>query len=172
MHSSVSVPSVEVIPQGHELELLVRVHPKCPNDNPISFPAKSGDVGYDLKAWIETDNGEFVVNPQKMVNIRTGVYFKLPTGYWGDIRPRSSTFSKRKLFVMGGTIDEGYTGEISIFIWNPTLEPHAIKNGDRLAQLVLAPRFTPKIRMVEDLPVTERGGTGFGSTGFGPNGAE
>lgn len=147
-----------------EIELLVKVHPNCPNVDPISFPAKNGDVGYDLKAWIENDD-EFIVNPQKMVNIRTGVYFKLPRGYWGDIRPRSSTFAKRKLFVMGGTIDEGYTGEISIFIWNPTLEPHPIKNGDRLAQLVIVPRFTPAIRVVGTLPNTERGILGFGSTG-------
>lgn len=144
-------------------KLMVRVHPECPNDSPILAPAKAGDVGYDLKVWIQEE--KLIVNPQKMINIRTGVYVKLPEGYWGDIRPRSSTFAKRKLFIMGGTIDEGYTGEISIFIWNPTLEPHPIKNGDRLAQLVITPRVTPPIEIVGDLPNTERGESGFGSTG-------
>jgi dUTP pyrophosphatase len=154
-------------------KLMVRVHPECPNESPILPPAKPGDVGYDLKVWIEPGMyqgdgqfiaGEFVINPQKMVNIRTGVYVKLPEGYWGDIRPRSSTFAKRKLFIMGGTIDEGYTGEISIFIWNPTLEPHPVHNGDRLAQLVITPRVTPPIEVVGDLPETARGDSGFGST--------
>jgi len=143
---------------------MVRVHPECPNEDPISGPAKPGDVGYDLKTWVENDGGTFVVNPQKMVNIRTGVYIKLPEGYWGDIRPRSSTFAKRKLFVMGGTIDEGYTGELSIFIWNPTLEPHPIHNGDRLAQLVIHSRVVPPIEVVGNLPNTVRGTSGFGST--------
>lgn len=144
-------------------KLMVRVHPECPNENPISAPAKPGDVGYDLKIWLQSDTD--TINPQKMINIRTGVYVKLPEGYWGDIRPRSSTFAKRNLFIMGGTIDEGYTGEISIFIWNPTLEPHPIHNGDRLAQLVITPRVTPSIEVVGDLPSTARGESGFGSTG-------
>lgn len=147
-----------------DVKLMVRVHPECPNESPISQPAKPGDVGYDLKAWVEEDNGTFIVNPQKMINIRTGVYIKLPEGYWGDIRPRSSTFAKRKLFVMGGTIDEGYTGELSVFIWNPTLEPHPIHNGDRLAQLVIHARVVPPIEVVGDLPSTVRGMSGFGST--------
>jgi len=146
-------------------QLMIRIHPECPNESPISAPAKHGDVGYDLKAWIESPNGEMVISPQKMMNIRTGVYLKLPDRHWGDIRPRSSTFSKRQLFVMGGTIDEGYTGEISIFVWNPTLDPHPVKNGDRLAQLVIVPSVTPPIQVVGALPNTARGDSGFGSTG-------
>lgn len=146
----------------HGFKLMVRIHPECPNEEPILIPAKAGDVGYDLKVWLEEE--ESIILPQKMINIRTGVFVKLPEGYWGDIRPRSSTFAKRKLFIMGGTIDEGYTGEISIFIWNPTLEPHSIRNGDRLAQLVITPRITPPIEIVGDLPQTERGASGFGST--------
>jgi len=151
--------------ESNNIKLMVRVHPECANDDPISKPAKHGDVGYDLKLWLP--DGDMTILPQKMINIRTGVYIKLPDGYWGDIRPRSSTFAKRKLFVMGGTIDEGYTGEISIFIWNPTLEPHVVSNGDRLAQLVITPRVTPNIDVVNSLPETVRGSTGFGSTGVG-----
>ncbi len=147
------------------LKLMVRIHPDCPNNDPIAAPAKEGDVGYDLRVWLETDG--VVIQPNTMVNLRTGVFLKLPDGCWGDVRPRSSTFSKRKLFIMGGTIDEGYTGEISVFVWNPTSEPHAVNNGDRLAQLVIAPRIVPQLNIVTDLPTTERGDTGFGSTGVG-----
>jgi dUTP pyrophosphatase len=144
------------------LRLMIRTHPECKNKDPISYPAKEGDVGYDLKSWVP--EGKMTILPQRIVNIRTGVYIKLPEGYWGDIRPRSSTFAKRSLFVMGGTIDTGYTGEISVFIWNPTLEPHDVENNDRLAQLVIIPRFTPPIQLVNDLPATVRGDSGFGST--------
>ena len=145
-------------------ELMVRIHPDCKNDTPILTPAKPGDVGYDLRAWVENEAGVITINPQRMVNIRTGVFVKLPEGYWGDIRSRSSTFLKRNLFVMSATIDNGYTGEQSTVVWNPTLDPHQVQNGDRLAQLVVLPSFTPKIHIVENLPVTKRGATGFGST--------
>ena len=145
----------------NEIDLLVRIHPDCPNKEPICQPAKQGDVGYDLKCWLdeplEIPNGE-------MANIRTGVFLKLPKDTWADIRPRSSTFAKRKLFVMGGTIDEGYTGEISIFIWNPSKTHHTVENGDRLAQLVICPRIIPRVNIIDKLPITQRGASGFGST--------
>lgn len=144
-------------------ELLVRIHPECPNEDPILPPAKKGDVGYDLRVWLDKD--EEVILPQRMTNIRTGVFIKLPPNTWGDIRSRSSTFFSRHLFVMGGTIDEGYTGEISIVVWNPTLDPHPVKNGDRLAQLVICPKLVFPMEIVAQLPETERGNTGFGSTG-------
>jgi len=147
------------------MNILVRIHPDCPNDEPILSPAKEGDVGYDLKVWIE--DGDVIIPPQEMKNFRTGVFVKLPSSHWGNIRPRSSTFAKRKLFVMGGTIDEGYIGEISVFIWNPTMEAQTISNGDRLAQLIIMPKITPPIEIVDRLPATKRGDSGFGSTGFG-----
>ena len=138
------------------------MHPDCPNKDAIGKPAKKGDVGYDLKCWVDGDM--IPIPPGEMVNIRTGVFLKLPENTWGDIRPRSSTFVKRKLFVMGGTIDEGYTGEISIFVWNPTNKTHTVENGDRLAQLVICPRVIKPLMIVDSLPVTERGATGLGST--------
>lgn len=151
-------------PYDHN-NLLVIVDPDCRHENPISLPAKDGDVGYDLKAMINNEHGSIVIPPCSMVNVRTGVSFKLPNGVWGDIRPRSSTFAKRKLFVMPATIDPGYTGVISIFVWNPTDEPHDVVDGDRLAQLVLIPKVIVPIKIVTELPQTERGDSGFGSTG-------
>ena len=144
-------------------ELRIRIHPECPNEDPIAKPAKPGDVGFDLKVWVEQD--EFVIEPHKMANIRTGVFVQLPLGHWADIRPRSSTFARRHLFVMSGTIDEGYTGEISTFVWNPNDKPYTVKNGERLAQLVILPRVTPDITIVGELSETARSTTGFGSTG-------
>ncbi|KKM15449.1 hypothetical protein LCGC14_1695980 [marine sediment metagenome] len=147
-----------------ETRLMIRIHPNCPHKDPILPPAKVGDAGFDLKIWLENQNPEYIP-PREMMNIRTGVYLKIPEGYWGAIRPRSSTFAKRKLLVMGGTIDEQFTGEISIFVWNPMDEVCEIRDGDRLAQLLLIPRFTPDIIKVGELPATERSDSGFGSTG-------
>lgn len=144
-------------------ELMVRIHPGCPNKDPICPPAKEGDVGFDLRVWIE-DGGTFAIKPQQMSNIRTGVFIKLPNNCWGNIRPRSSTFAKHELFIMGGTIDSGYTGELSIYTWNPTNNTVIVNNGDRLAQLIICPRIVPKILLIDDLPHTQRGSTGFGST--------
>lgn len=144
--------------------LQVKIHPDCPNENPIMPPAKSGDVGYDLKVWIRDEYLQ--LNPGSMNNVRTGVYIKLPDGCWGNIRPRSSTFAKKGLFIMGGTLDNGYTGEISIFIWNPNHNAEMIVNGERLAQLIICPIIVPSIKLVKELPNTERGSSGFGSTGF------
>lgn len=168
-------------------DLLVLIDPECPNENPILPPAKDGDVGYDLKVWVRrkkqdlqassfssfndillevSKNPSIIIPPQQMANFGTGVSVKLPKGYWGAIKPRSSTFAKRKLFVMGGTIDEGYIGELSIFIWNPTRELRQVENGDRLAQLIISPRVTPAINIVNSLPQTKRGDSGFGSTDY------
>ena len=142
--------------------LSVMIHPVCKNKSPITGPAKDGDVGYDLKVWVP--EGKMEIQPFSMANIRTGVFIKLPEGTWGDIRPRSSTFAKRKLFVMGGTIDNGYTGELSVFVFNPTTTPHSVSNGDRLAQLIVCNRVVPTIHVVNELPKTLRGDSGFGST--------
>ena len=99
-----------------------------------------------------------------MMDLHTGVYIKLPEGTWGDIRPRSSTFARRQLFVMGGTIDTGFVGQLSIFTWNPTNKEHIVKNGDRLAQLVIHQKTVVPFLMVDELPDTTRGESGFGST--------
>jgi len=143
-------------------DLLVRIHPDCPNNEPIVKPVKHGDAGYDLKVWLDEP---LQLSGGETINIRTGVFAKMPDGYWGAIRPRSSTFAKKKLLVMGGTIDEGYTGEISIFVWNPMNQKCLIENGDRLAQLLLMQRSTPPIVVIDSLPITNRGSDGFGSTG-------
>ena len=139
------------------------IHPDCPNEVPVASPAMEGDVGFDLRVWIP--KGSLVIWPFSFANIPTGVFVKLPTETWGDIRPRSSTFAKRRLFVMGGTIDSGYTGQLSIFIFNPSWRPHKVYNGDRLAQLVVGMRVAPSLVKVLKLPETARSQAGFGSSG-------
>lgn len=128
---------------------------------PLPSPKKPGDVGYDLYCT------EDVVLPARSavpVNIPSGVSVKLPKGHWGDIRSRSST-GRRGIEVVACVIDEGYTGPLYACCYNRTDEDITVKRGERLAQFVVQKSAVPSVLEVDELPDTERGTTGFGSTG-------
>jgi len=100
-----------------------------------------------------------------MVNVvHTGVHVHIPAGWYGQILTRSG-YAKRGLFVVGGVIDSGYTGEIRVLVYNASTVGLDIHPGDRVAQLVLLP--VPRVRWqeVDALPDTRRAANGFGSTG-------
>lgn len=139
------------------------IEPGCPIEKPIKEPAYDGDVGYDLGVAIRDDI--LVIPPHGFTDLPTFVRVQLPEGVWGDIRPRSSTFAKRRLVVMGGTIDNGYRGLLSVFVFNPNPTPVEIHRGDYLAQLVLCPIIAPPLNHVTNMPPTTRGENGFGSSG-------
>lgn len=152
-------------------ELLYRrLHP----DLPAFGPAKPGDAGIDL----HNAGGPIRVEPGCSVQVPAGVAVKVPEGWVGFIKSRSSTFFKRGLFVIEGVIDSGYTGPLYSFVWNPGLngrrEAIEIQPWERLSQLVVVPHLPyhgdadegEGICRVEQLPDTVRGGTGFGSTGY------
>lgn len=127
--------------------------------------ALDGDAGFDL---FNASNETLTVAPHDSLQIPAGISVKIPDGYCGLIRARSSTFFKKKLFVVGGLIDSGYTGPIYSFIWHPNLEhidrPVMIKPWESLSQLIIVP--TPSINVIQgEMPITVRGGNGFGSTG-------
>ncbi len=128
---------------------------------PISHPKKEGDVGYDLYTSEDTMIPALNSTP---VNIPTGIQVKLPPKTWGDIRSRSSS-AKKGIEVVSCVIDNGYTGPLFACCYNRTKEDIMIKRGERLSQFVIHPICTPQSIEVDDLPETERGGSGFGSTG-------
>lgn len=105
--------------------------------------------------------------PRTFVDVSTGWSIKVPDGFWGSLKARSSTFFKRSLIVHEGTIDSGYTGKLNIGVYNPNNEAIYLQTGDRIAQLVLIPLIIYPVRIVDDLPRTVRGSEGFGSTGLG-----
>lgn len=126
--------------------------------------AKEGDAGLDLCYY---GSEPLSVAPGEHIDVPSGIRIKMPDGYVGLIRCRSSTFSKRGLFVVHNTIDSGYTGPLFTTIWNPGLkgsDPKIIQPWDRISQLILVPYLTAKIIRVSELPKTQRGETGFGST--------
>ena len=93
----------------------------------------------------------------------TGVHVEIPEGYVGLIRTRSSMM--REGIYTDGTIDAHYTGSIKVQLCNRSAHRYHVQAGDRIAQLVIAPVYTPGFEEVTALEDTQRGSGGFGSTG-------
>ena len=121
-------------------------------------------AGMDLRANIESD---IVLNPMERTIIPTGLYIELPVGFEAQVRPRSGLAAKHGLTVLNspGTIDADYRGEIGVIIINLSDTEFTIKNGERVAQLVIAKHERADWNEVDILSKTSRGEGGFGSTG-------
>jgi len=119
-------------------------------------------AGFDLHSIEDT-----VINPGERKLIGTGLAFEIEFGYEVQIRPRSGLAYKHGITVLNtpGTIDSDYRGEIKVLLINHSDEPFEIKEGERIAQAVIAPVVQAEILEVEELGETERGSGGFGSTG-------
>lgn len=120
------------------------------------------DSGYDLYS-----NQEYELFPEETEKIKTGISFQIPDGYEVQIRSRSGMALNGIVVANSpGTIDQTYTGEIMIILRNNNIElSQTIKVGQKIAQAVLAPVVKSEIEEIEELPETERGSNGFGSSG-------
>lgn len=121
----------------------------------------AGDAGMDLSVV-----SRHVLNPGESRDLPTGIAVELPAGFWARITGRSSTLRQRGLFVNEGVIDEGYRGELLVYVTNRQSTPVEILQGDRLAQLILHPVHQAPPVEVGELAPSERGTNGFGSTGL------
>jgi len=121
-------------------------------------------AGMDLRAHIEED---IILKPLERCIIPTGLFIALPTGYEAQVRPRSGLAAKYGLTVLNspGTIDADYRGEIGVILVNLSNVDFAIKNGERIAQIVIAKHERAEWNPVQSLSETSRGAGGFGSTG-------
>ena len=126
------------------------------NDNAI-IPTRASkeSAGLDLYYRIDID---IEVGLIKKVN--TGICISLPENSYGSIRDKSSLASKG-LLTLGGVIDKDYTGEITV-IMTSLIEPIKIKEGQKIAQLIVSNIMYPKIKKVKFLKDTERNNKGFG----------
>jgi len=108
-----------------------------------------------------------VVEPSTFVDVPLGVAIKVPEGTWGLLTARSSTLRKHGLMVAQGIIDCGYTGPLFAGVWNMTTEPIRIERGMRLVQYILMTNASLDVdaQEVDELPKTDRGASGFGSSG-------
>lgn len=120
--------------------------------------------GLDLYAAVDSD---VCINPLERTLVPTGVVIELPEGFEAQIRPRSGLALKYGITLLNtpGTIDEDYRGEIKLIVVNLGNVPYTIKRADRIAQLVIAKRYTVEIQEVSELSSTDRGDGGFGHTG-------
>ncbi|MES1209040.1 MAG: dUTP diphosphatase [Pseudomonadota bacterium] len=124
-----------------------------------------GAAGMDL-ASAAAEN--VVLGPGARAAVPTGLAIELPTGFEGQVRPRSGLARKHGVTVVNapGTIDSDYRGEIAVLLINLGSEPHTIAPGDRIAQLIIAP--VTRVVLEESggaLSSTARGSGGFGHTG-------
>lgn len=121
-------------------------------------------AGMDLRAHIEQD---IVLNPMERTIVPTGLFMELPVGYEAQVRPRSGLAAKHGLTVLNspGTIDADYRGEVGVILVNLSQTAFTIKNGERVAQMVIAKHERTEWEEVQQLSETSRGEGGFGSTG-------
>ena len=132
-------------------------------------PRKEGaqvpSKGYDDDAGLDLYCLESkVIWPFCTADMDTGYDIKVPDGHWGTIKSRSSTFKRRRLVVFEGVIDPGYTGQLSVLVWNPTFFPRFVRSGDRLGQLLIHRHIECVTIVIDTMPQTSRGAKGFGST--------
>lgn len=137
---------------------------KIITDNQVPAYATEYAAGIDLYCKTKED---ISIKPGETVKINTGLKVEIPEGYFGAVYPRSSTGVKKQLMLANtlGVIDSDYRGELMMFFYNYGKTDQVIKNGDRLAQLVIQPYLRCQIEEVEELSESERNEGGFGSTG-------
>ncbi|WP_340064239.1 dUTP diphosphatase [Ascidiimonas aurantiaca] len=121
-------------------------------------------AGMDLRAHISEP---VALKPLERAIVKTGLFIELPAGFEAQVRPRSGLAAKNGITVLNapGTIDADYRGEIGVILVNLSNEPFTVKNGERIAQLVIARHERAQWEEVTQLSDTSRGTGGFGSTG-------
>ena len=136
-------------------------------DHPVSLPQymTEGSSGMDLFASLAQ---EVTLVPGERKLIPAGISVAIPEGFEGQIRPRSGLAIQKGIGIVNGpgTIDADYRGEVGVLLINFGKEPFTIRNGDRIAQMVISPVTRVILEEVEDLPPTRRQGGGFGHTGI------
>ena len=123
-----------------------------------------GSAGMDLKAVL---NEPVIMAPGERRLIPTGLFIELPQGYEAQVRARSGLAIKHGITLINcvGTIDSDYRGEIQVPLVNLGQEDFEIKNGERIAQMVIAKYEQISWKITDELSETERGAGGFGHTG-------
>ena len=141
--------------------MTVRFKRLCP-DAVLPAYAHPGDAGMDIRSVDDLE-----IAPGTRALVHTGLVMILPPGWEAQVRPRSGLALKHGVTVLNtpGTIDAGYRGEVGVILANFGNAPFAVKKGDRIAQVVVAPVTTAAIEETDVVDDTDRGGGGFGSTG-------
>lgn len=135
---------------------------KLRDDAVVPVRAYSGDAGLDLAACERA-----VLSPGERATVGTGLAVAIPDGYAGFVQPRSGLAMRHGITIVNspGLVDSGYRGELRIILLNTdTRETFVVEPGMRIAQLVVMPVTGVEPVEVEELPESERGVRGFGSS--------
>lgn len=134
------------------------------------YPIKTeteDSAGIDLRS-----QDVYTVRPNQRVLVNTGLHVEIPKGYEIQIRPRSGLALKKGITILNtpGTVDSDFRGKIGVILFNTSEHPFVVNVGDRIAQMVVARVYTSstsfkEVDSFEELSETERGESGFGSTG-------
>ena len=132
---------------------------------PLPTYATALSAGMDLRADIDED---ITLLPMQRQLVPTGLHIALPEGYEAQIRPRSGLALKHGITVLNtpGTVDADYRGEIMVLLVNFSNEPFIVKDGERIAQMIVAKHEQVNFELTETLDETERGAGGYGHTGL------
>lgn len=124
-----------------------------------------GAAGADLAAYLPS--GEVSIKAGGFLVIPIGIKIEVPKGYEAQVRPRSGLAAKYGITVLNtpGTIDSDYRGEVGVILINLGEKPFIVHNGDRIAQMIIAPVRQAKFTKSIELSSTQRAEGGLGSTG-------
>ena len=151
--------------ETYEYKITTKFINNSNNEDPTY--AKEGDSGFDLRAFIDEP---VTLKPLERKLIPTGLKFELSPNTELQVRPRSGMALKHGISVLNtpGTVDEGYRGDVGIIAVNLSNEDYTIQPGERIAQAVImnvVGHRLSNLEKVENLTETERGDTGYGSSG-------
>ena len=142
----------------------IKVLVKKINENAkVPSYAHSGDAGVDLYAAKDT-----VIPPHDRALVPTGLKIAIPDGYEGQVRPKSGLALKHGITVLNtpGTVDAPYRGEVGVILFNSSDKEYMAKSGEKIAQMVFCKVENAEFELADELPDTDRGEGGFGSTGL------
>jgi len=147
-----------MIAEAHEVRIVNKGKHALPSY------ATAHSAGMDLRANLDAP---VLLQPGQRALIPTGLFLELPEGTEAQVRPRSGLAFKHGVTVLNapGTIDADYRGEVGVLLINHGQEPFEVKDGERVAQLVIARYLRAEWQEVADLSSSERGAGGFGHTG-------
>lgn len=133
-------------------------------NNPLPAYATEYSSGLDISSASVDD---ILIEPMQSKLIPTNIIIEIPSGYEGQIRPRSGLAINHNIGILNspGTIDSDYRGELKVILTNFGKQPYSVKFGDRIAQLVIAEIERAELCLTDDISPTSRNTGGFGHTG-------
>ena len=132
--------------------------------HPLPAYETVASAGMDLRANLDH---EVLLKPLERSLVPTGLFIEIPIGYEAQVRPRSGLAAKKGITLLNtpGTIDADYRGEIKVILVNLSNEDFVVRDGERIAQMIIAAHQQAEWVEVDELEATQRGAGGFGHTG-------